>query len=267
MTLPGGVFAKRIEQDRALIRTRWQWLWFGGFMLVLLLPARGGAGQSGGHRDGDRHHPDRRAGAADHVGLRGPDQHGPVGLHGRGRVHGRGAGGEAAGCRSWLAIPLGGHRRGDLRRGLRAGRAAHQGLLPGADDDRGAVHLHVRHAQAAQGMVRPVGRAAAGAGQPGLVRVRHRRAHLLPGARGGAGDDVRRVEPDAQPHRPRLRRRARQRQRRGGDRHRRVLLQDAGILHRRVLRRDRRGAVGLLRALRRRPTSSRCGCRSGTSAC
>lgn len=37
MTLPGGVFAQTYREDRALIRTRWQWLWFGGFMLVLLL--------------------------------------------------------------------------------------------------------------------------------------------------------------------------------------------------------------------------------------
>lgn len=40
MTLPGGVFAETYAQDQSLIRTRGQWLWFAGLMLVLvLLPA------------------------------------------------------------------------------------------------------------------------------------------------------------------------------------------------------------------------------------
>ena len=43
MTLPGGIFAETYAEDRALIRTRWQWLWFIGFMAVLaLLPVIGG---------------------------------------------------------------------------------------------------------------------------------------------------------------------------------------------------------------------------------
>lgn len=37
MTLPGGVFAETYAQDRALIRTKGQWLWFVAFMLILLL--------------------------------------------------------------------------------------------------------------------------------------------------------------------------------------------------------------------------------------
>ena len=45
MTLPGGVFAETYREDRALVRTRWQWLWFGGFALALvLLPSIGPAG-------------------------------------------------------------------------------------------------------------------------------------------------------------------------------------------------------------------------------
>lgn len=44
MTLPGGVFAETYQEDRALIRTRWQWLWFTAFLLVLLfLPLIGPA--------------------------------------------------------------------------------------------------------------------------------------------------------------------------------------------------------------------------------
>jgi branched-chain amino acid transport system permease protein len=43
MTLPAGVYAETYEQDRALIRTRAQWLWFIAFMICLfLLPVFGG---------------------------------------------------------------------------------------------------------------------------------------------------------------------------------------------------------------------------------
>lgn len=37
MTLPGGVHAETYAQDRAMIRTPWQWLWFAGLIAALVL--------------------------------------------------------------------------------------------------------------------------------------------------------------------------------------------------------------------------------------
>lgn len=43
MTLPAGVYSQTYAQDQALIRTRLQWLWFGGLVVFLLaLPLFGG---------------------------------------------------------------------------------------------------------------------------------------------------------------------------------------------------------------------------------
>jgi branched-chain amino acid transport system permease protein len=48
MTLPGGVHAETYQQDRALIRTPWQWLWFAGLVVALmLLPYLGFGGAVG----------------------------------------------------------------------------------------------------------------------------------------------------------------------------------------------------------------------------
>jgi branched-chain amino acid transport system permease protein len=43
MTLPAGVYAQTYDQDQALIRTKLQWMWFGGLMVFLFaLPLFGG---------------------------------------------------------------------------------------------------------------------------------------------------------------------------------------------------------------------------------
>lgn len=48
MTLPGGVYAQTYEQDRALIRTPWQWLWFAALVVALLALPLFGAGKAVG---------------------------------------------------------------------------------------------------------------------------------------------------------------------------------------------------------------------------